>query len=326
MKRMDLLVVLGLCLGAAVYYVGRSHLGTAKSGPWSAGSLPKEILELKVRPPMVFSGKTKAEILKLREEQMALEPKLRGLLPSKVPPPEPAPENASEAGPSPHQGILSAVNDGSPWRSLVGELWSVNDEDGESTASISVLNPFLLCGVRYAVRNSSALPGVSAVDAARLTFQEAVRGDLLPTQMTFDGPNRRLLVNYRLRAASPLLQLKSQLGADHILIYLENCNAGELGLPYFAVNSKGTSGVRYVQGENAKAKNALLGFDKIMPCNQQYATIKNRNELYIKTGGYMTMSIQNFPVKIELNYWRGWQKQFSEECDFHQTITIQPVN
>ena len=145
----------------------------------------------------------------------------------------------------------------------------------------------------------------------------------MPTSMTFNGASHQLVARYGLEPGSPLLTMSKKLGKEQILIYLENCNAGDAGLGFFSIDSMGTSGTRYLETEDAVKKAQHLSFDKAMPCSQYYKLLSGKNDLYIRAASYMMLTVEELPMKIEIHFWRQQPGKASDPADFLETIVLE---
>lgn len=252
--------------------------------PFSAGSFPKEGVQLKVNGPVDLDGKPVSDVHKLRDEAIKAEPLLKGLVPSGY-------KAASSV-------LLSSVDDGLPWLGLEGwacstpENFATNFSDGDSIASVVIGNPFVLVSLK------SAFVEMACYKVWDDQAKEFAMSELVPSEVSLDGPARKVLCKYQWHGIPPTRIHMAQ-EPERPEYLLNTANAKDLGLNFCKVVGARSEGV------------TVSEMDKLRETNQRYngTHLQGHNKVkvndqIIATAAFTTVRFDRLPVKLTVELYR----------------------
>lgn len=266
--------------------------------PWSPQSYPAETLDLRVLPMAELDGGTHADRGALREQALAREPRLKGVIPAHY-------DGSSRS-------LWSSVEDKALWNGSVGvfqgtaETQAQTVADGPSLDSVFLLNPFVLGGLTPHFSCFGEKPeGQADWDASQT-----------PKSVTFDGKGRKLVVAYEHRGLLP-----EYTGQDGAVYHLNLTNAADLGFNAFAVVSPETQGFRGIDNLAGHS----FHFDQVYPLSQVYRTdgVPNSSaRLANLQYDSEVVVLEQLPARLTLSFWRDGAARLSDSPDFQEQLTV----
>jgi len=264
--------------------------GCAATMPFE--SFPSEVVKLKVNGLVELDDKSPAEIRKIRDQAIAAEPKVRPLITSKY-----------------ECALLASIDPDKPWIGLGG--WSNPDlgnyeknyMDGPSLASVDIGNPFLLASLKSIGRQIPQPPGA---------WEKAATSEVVPEEITVDGPGQKIVCKYRWQGASPTAIFRAMQPGKECMV-LDTANAGDLGLPYCkVVKTEGAQAPNQVVSTNLKYKGGPL---------QNHPKLKV-NDLFIHKDSWIPIKVDKIPFKIVVNFYLFKPTSDTTHPDVVEEITV----
>lgn len=264
-----------------------------KLTPRTSNPYPREVLSLPVAPLQDFNGKTREELLQLRQSHYDGVASLKG---------------EYRAGES---ETLAQVNPAWPWIGIDGiarcdrDGYKVHYREGPSLLSGIWLNPHL----PVLIQPSKFELSIKDAGASELA------ADVLPAEASLDGPRRQLTVTYRMGRL--LAQHARESHTPHL--YLATINARDLGFTRFAVQS--VTGLR-----NLKVGHADHPDGTLMPIDQDLRVLTaggvKANQVYLRTDSFVNYDLQRLPARLEISLWKGEPENAKTPADLTEVILL----